>query len=47
MVELADDAIEDATQIKDAGTEEDRAARGERAKAALDAFLIAAAADLQ
>lgn len=47
VVELADVAIEQATQIKDAGTEEDRAARGERAKAALDAFLNAASDDLR
>jgi hypothetical protein len=34
VVELADVAIEQATQIEDAGTEQDRAARGEIAKAA-------------
>ena len=47
VVELADVSIEQATQIKDAGTEEDRAARGEMAKAALDAFLDAASDDLR
>ncbi len=47
VAELADDAIERATEIKNAGSEEDRAARGETAKAALDLFLNAASEDLR
>jgi hypothetical protein len=47
VIELADAAIEQATQIKDSGTEADRAARAERAKMALGAFLNAASADLR
>jgi hypothetical protein len=47
LVERADATIEQATQIKDADTEADRAARGGEAKRALDAFLNAASADLR
>jgi hypothetical protein len=46
LVQLAHDAVERATEIKDADTEPERAKRGERAKDALDAFVTAAAAQL-
>ena len=42
LATLVDQAVERATEIKDAGSEQERAARGERAKQALDAFVSAA-----
>jgi len=47
LVQLAHDAVERATEIKDAGTEPERAERGVRAKDALDAFVATASAQLR
>lgn len=47
LTELAHQAVERATEIKDADSEPERAKRGEYAKAALDDFVEAASGDLR
>jgi hypothetical protein len=47
LTELAHQAVERATEIKDAESEPERAKRGDYAKVALDNFVKAASADLR